>query len=326
MRGSAYAAEVEVAFRSHFGSPGRRRRALVTVNERFWNKVDRHGPIQIADLGRCWVWTGSRLGRISCHSARGEVAAAIAIRMLSAVSRCCAPSCRSHSMRWRSVPAQATSRWRETCSSRIKRRRSASVARSAAARDTRPVIAVVRSRLPFALSSRCALATVVIALPVEFSRSRAGRSRARDSRHAGTLGIPVPPVVRNHPQPRSADAHASPGGMREVRVSRSLRHPRRVRSDSLRGEGGFTNGAEPALTLSAAEAKTSTGYRRACGAWSASIMHNVGHDQREREEEEAEDEVAQEAVAFASRNPSWPERQSNPDAEKQEPHESPAKP
>lgn len=30
------------------------------VDERFWNKVEKHGPIQVADLGRCWVWTGSR--------------------------------------------------------------------------------------------------------------------------------------------------------------------------------------------------------------------------------------------------------------------------
>jgi hypothetical protein len=32
----------------------------VTVDERFWNQVDKHGPIQMADLGRCLVWTGSR--------------------------------------------------------------------------------------------------------------------------------------------------------------------------------------------------------------------------------------------------------------------------
>jgi hypothetical protein len=51
---SAYAAEVEVSSRSHFGSRTGRRRPWVNVGERFWSKVDKHGPIVVSQLGRCW--------------------------------------------------------------------------------------------------------------------------------------------------------------------------------------------------------------------------------------------------------------------------------
>jgi hypothetical protein len=43
------------------------------------------------------------------------------------------------------------------------------------------------------------------------------------------------------------------------------------------------------------------------------VLHHVGHDQRQREEEEAEDEVAEPAVPFSARNPGGPERNHNPD-------------
>jgi hypothetical protein len=39
----------------------------VRLDERFWNKVEKHGPIQVGDLGRCWVWTGSRESVDSPH-------------------------------------------------------------------------------------------------------------------------------------------------------------------------------------------------------------------------------------------------------------------
>ena len=34
--------------------------AAMTISERFRGKVDKHGPIVVSKLGRCWVWTGSR--------------------------------------------------------------------------------------------------------------------------------------------------------------------------------------------------------------------------------------------------------------------------
>ncbi len=32
----------------------------MSVAERFWSKVDPRGPIVVPELGRCWIWTGSR--------------------------------------------------------------------------------------------------------------------------------------------------------------------------------------------------------------------------------------------------------------------------
>jgi hypothetical protein len=39
---------------------GWRRMAAMTITERFWSKVVKHGPIVVSKLARCWVWTGSR--------------------------------------------------------------------------------------------------------------------------------------------------------------------------------------------------------------------------------------------------------------------------
>jgi hypothetical protein len=35
-------------------------RSLSRITERFWKKVDKEGPILRVELGRCWVWTGTR--------------------------------------------------------------------------------------------------------------------------------------------------------------------------------------------------------------------------------------------------------------------------
>jgi hypothetical protein len=37
----------------------------IPLDERFWSKVDKNGPIPEArsDLGPCWIWTGSRDGK-----------------------------------------------------------------------------------------------------------------------------------------------------------------------------------------------------------------------------------------------------------------------
>jgi hypothetical protein len=41
----------------------KRRRVLVTTEERFWSKVDKSGPVppHRPRLGKCWLWTGYRL-------------------------------------------------------------------------------------------------------------------------------------------------------------------------------------------------------------------------------------------------------------------------
>ena len=38
---------------------------LSNIAERFWSKVDKEGPVpsECADLGPCWMWTASRLGK-----------------------------------------------------------------------------------------------------------------------------------------------------------------------------------------------------------------------------------------------------------------------
>lgn len=39
---------------------GRRSDHLGTLEERFWQKVDKNGPILDLFLGQCWIWTGAR--------------------------------------------------------------------------------------------------------------------------------------------------------------------------------------------------------------------------------------------------------------------------
>jgi len=34
-----------------------------TLEERFWAKVDKNGPVVRPELGKCWVWIGSTCGR-----------------------------------------------------------------------------------------------------------------------------------------------------------------------------------------------------------------------------------------------------------------------
>ena len=35
---------------------------MKTIEERFWSKVNKNGPIISVDLGPCWIWTGARNG------------------------------------------------------------------------------------------------------------------------------------------------------------------------------------------------------------------------------------------------------------------------
>lgn len=32
---------------------------MTTLDARFWEKVDKHGPVLVEELGECWVWTGN---------------------------------------------------------------------------------------------------------------------------------------------------------------------------------------------------------------------------------------------------------------------------
>ena len=34
---------------------------VLTDETRFWSRVDKNGPLVVAELGPCWVWTGGRL-------------------------------------------------------------------------------------------------------------------------------------------------------------------------------------------------------------------------------------------------------------------------
>jgi hypothetical protein len=40
-------------------------RRAVSIEERFWSKVDKNGPVPAhrPELGPCWVWTGSKIGK-----------------------------------------------------------------------------------------------------------------------------------------------------------------------------------------------------------------------------------------------------------------------
>src|SRR6266487_6106623 len=46
---------------------------------------------------------------------------------------------------------------------------------------------------------------------------------------------------------------------------------------------------------------------------SGAVLHDVRHDQRERKEEQAQDEISEEAVPLTSRNPRGPKREAKPD-------------
>ena len=59
-------------------------------------------------------------------------------------------------------------------------------------------------------------------------------------------------------------------------------------------------------------------------AEAGAVLDDVRHDQREREEEQAEDEVAPEAVSLAFGNAGRPEGQRDPDADEQHRHDDPA--
>jgi len=48
-----------------------------------------------------------------------------------------------------------------------------------------------------------------------------------------------------------------------------------------------------------------------CGL--GAVLHDVRQDQRQREEEEAQNKISQEAVPLAPGNPRRPERDENPD-------------
>ena len=56
----------------------------------------------------------------------------------------------------------------------------------------------------------------------------------------------------------------------------------------------------------------------------SAIVYQVGGEQCEREEDETEDEIKDEAVPLASSNTSGPERNGDPDDQKNDCRESPA--
>src|SRR5256885_11856435 len=54
------------------------------------------------------------------------------------------------------------------------------------------------------------------------------------------------------------------------------------------------------------------------------ISGYVSHDQRQREEEQAENEVAEEAVSLAAGDTGWPEGQSDPDTDEHDSQHAPS--
>lgn len=44
-------------------SRSRRHRKRMTIEERFWAKVDKSGPAAREGLGQCWLWTGGKTRR-----------------------------------------------------------------------------------------------------------------------------------------------------------------------------------------------------------------------------------------------------------------------
>ncbi len=89
----------------------------MSVGERFWSKVDTHGPIVVSELGRCRIWTGSRARAAMGSSSRNKKAREIdrALQTLIDAGRLERATIRdSHSDRtltvWRPAPPSDPSR------------------------------------------------------------------------------------------------------------------------------------------------------------------------------------------------------------------------
>jgi len=67
------------------------------IAERFWAKVDKNGPIVRADLGPCWMWTGSRTpGGYGQFYVRGHLMQAHRVAWLLAEGEIPAEHCVCH--------------------------------------------------------------------------------------------------------------------------------------------------------------------------------------------------------------------------------------